>query len=149
MANENLSTFGSKVILSASINYPMGVEIEDWADDADPFGPDNVTISEYGISLNGALLSWQQPAVAELEFSVWANSDSDRILRNIFDTDSIRKGKAALINVLTLSVQFPDGEKAIFTSGKMLSGPPSSRAQQGGRKASKTYRFVFNLPMRG
>ena len=62
----DVSGTGLSINVIASNTYPQGILCTAFADDTDPLDFPEVTIAEYGMGLNGDLITWSSPQPLQL-----------------------------------------------------------------------------------
>jgi len=139
----DISSFGVRVILTATETFPGGISITQFADDADPFDLPSLQVRDVAMGVNGDLITWSRANPIKLTLGVVPNSDDDRNLGVLFESNRVGKGKQGARDVISLSVIYPDGSTASFTQGVITDGPPASSSASSGRLKSKSYMFAF------
>lgn len=139
----NVSATGLKMRLVASLTFPAGFDITQFADDADPLNSENLTIAETAAALNGDLVAWGTPNVIPLTVAVLPDTDEDRNLSILWNVNRIGKNKVAVQDVITLVVTYPNGDQKILSNGVMISGPALNSGSSEGRLKTKEYGFSF------
>lgn len=139
----NVSATGIKMRLVASLTFPAGFDITQFADDGDPLNSENLTIAETAAALNGDLVAWGKPNVIPLTVAVLPDTDEDRNLSILWNVNRIGKNKVAVQDVITLVVTYPNGDQKILSSGVMISGPALNSGSSEGRLKTKEYEFSF------
>jgi hypothetical protein len=142
MAND-ISGFGLRANLRASVTFPAGINITQFADDTDPFDSPELTQLEAGMGLNGDLLTWNtaNPIVATI--SVIPGSEDDRNLAVLAESNRVARGKQSSRDDITLTVIYPDGSSVTGISGKITTSVPMKSIASAGRQKTRTYGFVF------
>lgn len=140
---QNISGFGLRLNLRASITFPIGIDITQFADDADSFDSPEMTIGESAMGLNGDLLVWNTANPVVRTINVIPNSDDDRNLQVLFNANRAAQGKNPVQDVITLTAVFPDGRTEVFSPGAITTGNAGNSVASGGRMKSKAYTFVF------
>lgn len=139
----NVSATGIKMRLVASLTFPAGFDITQFADDGDPLNSENLTIAETAAALNGDLVAWGKPNVIPLTVAVLPDTDEDRNLSILWNVNRIGKNKVAVQDVITLVVTYPNGDQKILSNGVMISGPALNSGTAEGRLKTKEYEFSF------
>lgn len=139
----NVSATGIKMRLVASLTFPAGFDITQFADDGDPLNSENLTIAETAAALNGDLVAWGKPNVIPLTVAVLPDTDEDRNLSILWNVNRIGKNKVAVQDVITLVVTYPNGDQKILSNGVMISGPALNSGSSEGRLKTKEYEFSF------
>lgn len=139
----NVSATGIKMRLVASLTFPAGFDITQFADDGDPLNSENLTIAETAAALNGDLVAWGKPNVIPLIVAVLPDTDEDRNLSILWNVNRIGKNKVAVQDIITLVVTYPNGDQKILSNGVMISGPALNSGSSEGRLKTKEYEFSF------
>lgn len=139
----DVSVFGLKVQLNASETFPSGINITQFADDADPFDTPSMQIRDKAMGVNGDLITWSKATPIPLTLNVVANTEDDKNLAVLFEANRVGKGKQGARDVIDVTVVYPDGTTASFTQGVITDGMPANSASSAGRLKSKAYVFVF------
>lgn len=140
---QDISGFGLQISVRASVTFPTGIQITQFADDGDPFDAPTQQIMETAMGLNGDLIAFSKANPTKITLSVIPNSDDDRNLAVLAEANRVGKGKRSARDVITLSVGFPDGRSALFTQGKITDGAPANSVASAGRYKTKAYMFAF------
>lgn len=143
MAVLDVSAFGTKVLLIASNTFPNGVDLGQWADDADPVDSPNVAIGDAAGGVNGDLLTWDKFTPLPLTINVVPGSDDDANLQAVWEANRPGQGKVSAKDVITVTVTYPNGEQVTLDTGKMVSGPAAGSVAGAGRLKTKMYEFKF------
>lgn len=142
MAND-ISGFGTIVLLRASVTFPEGLEITQFADDADAFDLAEMTIADKAMGVNGDLVTWSKATSLDPSINVIPGSDDDTNLGILFEANRVGSGKVSAADVINLTVIYPDGTTDTYTNGKMLTGMPGKSLASSGRFKTKKYGFAF------
>lgn len=140
---QDVSATGVKVTVIAVPTFPQGFEISEFADDADPLDFPPAQIADYGMGVNGDLVTWTRPVPLEVTLNVIPNTDADKNLSILYDMNRAAKGKVSAQDLVTLVASYPDGSRKILSNGKLVSGVPAGSVASSGRIKTKEYRFVF------
>ncbi len=139
----DVSGTGLSITVIASKTYPNGILCTAFADDTDPMDFPELTITEYGMGLNGDLITWSSPQPLEFSISVVPGTPEDEALEFLFEANRVAKGKRPARDVITITVNYPDGRRKTLRPGKITSGLPGKGIASGGRVKTNTYGFVF------
>jgi hypothetical protein len=140
---ENIGGFGLSIDLVASVTYPSGITITQFADDADPFDSESIPIADKAMGLNGDLLVWSKPTPLPISISVVPGSDDDLNLAALADANRVGKGKISARDVISISCIYPDGTPLNLPVGVMTDAPTTPSIQSSARMKSQTYKFAF------
>lgn len=139
----NISASGLIVNIFASNTIPIPQELSDWADDADPFDMEALTVGEDAINLNGDYILWNNPTVMRPVFNVIPGSPTDILLSTLLHSNRVGPGKASAQDVIILDVIYPGLTKFTLNDGAIISGSPGIGAASAGRQKSRSYTFGF------
>lgn len=139
----DISVFGLRVQLQASQTFPSGISLTQFADDADPFDVPTMQIRDKAMGVNGDLITWAKATPITLSLSVVPNSDDDRNLGVLFESNRVGKGKQGARDIINVTAIYPDGRTVSFTQGVITDGMPANSPSSAGRLKSKTYQFAF------
>lgn len=140
----NISATGLVVTIIASNSFPIApLVITDWADDADPFDFENLTIAEDSMGMNGQYLTWSSPQPLRPTLNVIPGSESDQRLGLLFELNRVGEDKEGAGDVITMTAQYPGELPILLSGGSMLSGAPATSAASSGRKKTKPFTFGF------
>lgn len=139
----DISATGLSVRCIASVTFPTGFTITEFADDADPFDIPAIDIAATAMNVNGDLVSWSAPTPIGITVNVIPGSDADNNLSVIFEANRAGKNKLHARDVITLVGVYPDGATVTLSDGKMTNGVPASSPASGGRIKSKAFVFSF------
>lgn len=140
---QDVSATGVKITVITVPTYPKGFEVSEFADNADPLDFPPTQIADYGMGVNGDLVTWTKPVPLEITLNVIPNTDADKNLGILYDMNRAAKGKISAQDLVTLVASYPDGTRKIFSNGKLISGVPANGVSSDGRIKTKEYKFVF------
>ena len=140
---QDISGFGLRVQLFASVTFPAGIDITAFADDADPFDIPSQQLADKAMGLNGDLVTWStaNPVLATL--NVIPGSQDDVNLQILAESNRVGKGKQSNRDVITMVAIYPDGSTFTGINGKITDAPMGNSVAQAGRLKSKAYAFAF------
>lgn len=139
----DISGFGLKVRLIASITFPSGFNITQFADDADPFDLPSMQIRDKAMGINGDLVTWSKANPIAATLSLIPNSLDDRNMQILFEANRVGKGKQGARDIITLVAIYPSGTVWTGTQGVITDGMPGSGVASAGRLKSNAYQFAF------
>lgn len=141
--SENITGFGTTMVLAASTTFPAGFSITQLADDADPLDVPEMSIADSAMGVNGTLVVWARAARIEAVIAVVPNGNDDRNLALLLETNRVSQGKRSARDVITLTVAYPDGRTKVFQQGVIVAGQVANSVSSAGRYKTRTYRFHF------
>ena len=146
---QNISGFGLTVSILASNTFPVGLLIDQFADDSDPFDLPSLQIADSAMGLNGDLITWSKANPIKLTLNVIPQSYSDLNLAILLEANRVGRGKTGSRDIITLTAIYPNGSPIILTNGFMTDGIPGSPVASAGRLKSKSYQFSFENKVLG
>jgi hypothetical protein len=139
----DISGFGTRVTVVASVTFPQGFTCTQFADDGDPIDTPSQQIKEVVMGLNGDLIPFSKATPYRAVLSVIPDSEDDRNLAVLFDANRVARGKQSARDVITMTVVYPDGSTKTLTQGVLTDGNPATGIASAGRKKTKAYSFAF------
>jgi hypothetical protein len=140
---QNISGFGLIVNVLASVTFPVGLLITQFADDSDPFDIPSLQIADKAMGINGDLITWSKANPIIITLNVIPQSFSDLNLAVLLEANRVARGKTGARDVITMSAIYPNGSPIILTNGVITDGLPGSAVASSGRIKSKSYSFAF------
>lgn len=140
---QDISGFGSRVTVRASVTFPQGFTLTQFPDDADPFDSPALQIADKAMGLNGDMVKWSKANPVPLTLSVIPDTDDDRNMAVLFEANRVARGKQSARDVITVTIVYPDGKTKTFSRGCITDGPPATGVASAGRKKTKSYVFAF------
>lgn len=140
---QDISVFGLRVQVVASQTFPSGINITQFADDADPFDAPSMQIRDKAMGVNGDLITWSKANPLPVTLNVVPNGEDDKNLSVLFEANRVGKGKQGARDTIAITVIYPDGRTSSFTQGTITDGMPSNSATSAGRLKTKAYAFAF------
>ena len=141
---QDIGGLGSKVTIIAVPTFPQGFTITEFASDSDPIVVDDVEVTNTEVGVNGDVVSWHRATTIPVEISVIPNSESDRNLQILVNSNRGAKNKVSLNDDITMSIAHADGTIETYTGGKIASGKIGKSISSDGKMRTGTYRFVFS-----
>lgn len=140
---QDVSGFGTQINLLASRTFPAGINITEFADDADPLDMASIQIADKTMGLNGDLITWSKATPLPMVINVIPGSESDRNLQVLAESNRVGKGKASNRDIITAVVIYPDGTTVTLIGGKITDAMMGNGIASSGRLKSKAYAFSF------
>lgn len=147
---EDISGFGLILRVRASMTFPAGFNVTQFADDADPFDAPSIQVRDKAMGVNGDLIVWSRANPLLLSVSVIPGTADDRNLSILLDANRVSRGKMGARDVITLVGIYPGlpGRAITCSMGTITDGPPLQSVASSGRKKSNTYQFAFENVVR-
>lgn len=139
----DVSAIGVSVRVIASITFPQGFTVTEFADDADPFDLPSIDIATVSMNVNGNPIFQSAPVPVTLTLNVIPGSFSDENLAVIFEANRAAQNKRYVQDIITMVGVYPNGATIMLSDGKMTSGVPGHGVASAGRLKSKQYGFAF------
>lgn len=139
----DISGFGLQIQMIASVTFPAGITLTQFADDADPFDVPALKIAEATMGLNGDGLKSSKASVIPITINLIPDLSDDVNMSILLDQNRVAKGKNNVKDVITMTAIFPDGSTTTLTGGTLTDGSPSTSIASAGRKKTKVYTFAF------
>lgn len=139
----DISGFGLRINLIASVTFPLGILITQFADDADPLDLAAIDVADMTMGLNGDLVSWSRAIPVPCTLAVIPGSDDDRNLAVLLEANRASQGKRPARDIITGTIMYADGSTMGLLQGKIRNGMPGNSIASAGRMKSKPYIFGF------
>ena len=139
----NISGFGLVVRLIASSTFPTGIDLTQFADDADPFDTPSQELAAGAMGLNGDAVQWARANLIPLTINIIPNSDDDRNLAVLAEANRVAKGKNGAQDEITITGVYPDGRTVTYVRGFLSNAMLGNSVSSAGRMKSKPYIFQF------
>lgn len=139
----DISGFGLRITIIASVMFPAGITLTQFADDADPLDSPSQQLADVGMGLNGHMVSWRTPAVIPVTFNLLPNTADDRNMRLLAEANMVSEGKSSTNDVITMTVYYPSGEVRMLSGGVITDGMIGNGVASAGRLKTKAYVFKF------
>lgn len=140
---QDISGFGIRVVLRASVTFPQGISLTQFADDADPFDTPSQQIMDKAMGLNGDMVVWSKANPITPTLNVIPNTDDDRNLQVLAEANRVGRGKTSARDVITMTVIYPDGRSLTLTQGKITDAILTQPVASAGRLKTKPFAFAF------
>ena len=140
---QNISGYGSSINILASKTFPVGLIINQFADDADPLDVPSLQIADSAMGLNGDLIVWSKANPIKVTLDVIPSSFSDINLAILMEANRVGRGKTGARDVITMNLIYPSGNFISLINGVITDGLPFSPVASAGRLKSKSYSFAF------
>lgn len=140
---QDISAFGIRVRLVASVTFPAGIDITQFADDADSLDVPQQQIADKAMGVNGDLVTWSKANPLLVTLNIIPASDDDRNLSVLLEANRVARGKRGARDVITLTAVYPDGTTQTWSLGRITDGMPGKALASSGRMKTKPYMFAF------
>ena len=139
----DISGTGLSILVRASNTYPQGILCTAFPDDTDPFDFPEITITEYGMGLNGDLVTWSSPQPLQFSLSLIPGTPEQVAMEFLFEANRVAKNKMSAKDTITIVAMYADGTTKTLKPGRIVGGIPGKGVASGGRIKTPTYNFVF------
>ena len=140
---QNISGFGLSVNVIASVTFPLGFVVTQFADDADPLDVPSIQVGDSAMGINGDLITWSKANPIKATLNVVPSSEDDINLAILLEANRPGRGKTGIRDIITMTLVYPSGNFVNLISGIITDGTPSSSVSSAGRLKSKNYAFTF------
>jgi hypothetical protein len=140
---QEVSGTGIRVKIIALPTFPVGIDCTAFADDADPLDTPEIQIAEWGMGVNGDMVIWRAPKPIEVMLNLIPNTEEDKNLAILFDSNRVAKNKVSTKDNITMVVTYPDGTVKTLTNGAIVQAMPLNSIASNAKTKSRPYRFVF------
>lgn len=140
---QRVGSTGLLIILTVPVLFPTGLELTEFANDADPLDFGEIQIGASAMNINGLKASWSTPAVVPMSISLTPGTEDDINMSLLFDTNRIGINKIITGADITAVVYYPDGISRRCTGGSVASYTPARSSTESGFFKSRTYSFEF------
>lgn len=139
----DISGYGLRVQLVASVTFPAGITLEQFADDVDPVDSASIQIRDKAMGINGDLITWSKATPIPMVTALIPGSEDDRNMAVLFEANRTGKGKAGARDIITATIIYPDGNTLTLLQGVITDGPAGRGVGSGGRLKTSAYTFAF------
>ena len=140
---QDISAFGIRVQLVASVTFPAGFTITQFADDGDSLDVPQQQIRDKAMGVNGDLIVWSKANPLLTTINVIPASEDDRNLSVLLEANRVARGKTGARDVVTMTALYPDGTTQTWSNGAITDGIPGKALASSGRMKTKPYMFAF------
>ena len=140
---QDISGFGLQVTVIASVTFPNGFVITQFAGDADPFDTPSIQLADTEMSLNGDLVKWSTASMIPATINVIPNTDDDLNLAVLAEANRVGLNKQSARDLITLTGVYPNGSTITFSDGYITDAPAGNSVATTGRIKTKPYVFAF------
>lgn len=140
---QDISAYGIRLRLVASVTFPAGIDITQFADDADSVDVPSQQIADKAMGVNGDLVVWSKANPINLTINVIPNTEDDRNLAVLLEANRVGRGKRSARDIITATAVYPDGRTITWSNGAITDGIPGNALASSGRMKSKPYLFSF------
>jgi hypothetical protein len=140
---QDISAFGIRVQLYASVTFPAGITLSQFSDDADSLDLPSQQVNDKAMGVNGDLVVWSKANPLNLTLNMIPATPDDINLSVLLEANRTSRGKRSAQDSITLVALYPDGRSITWSPGKITDGIPGNALASSGRMKSKPYQFTF------
>lgn len=140
---QDISGYGLKVIIRATVTFPQGITLTQFADDADPLDMASIQVADTAMGLNGDLITWSKAIPIPMTLNLIPGSDDDLNMAVLLEANRVGRGKRSARDVITSVIQYADGTSQTVSQGKITNGMPGNSVASSARLKTKPYIFAF------
>lgn len=141
--SQNISGFGIVVNIKASNTFPVGFDLTQFADDADPFDTPSQQVADVAMGLNGHMVTWSVANPLQLTVNIIPNGTDDTNMGILLEANRVALGKRSARDEITLTATYPDGKIVTWQGGAITDGIPANSIASSGRMKTKPYILKF------
>lgn len=142
MTND-VSGFGIVVGLVASVTFPAGITITQFADDADPLDMPSIKIADTAMGLNGDLITWAKANPLPATLNIIPGSNDDTNLSILAEANRVGQGKNGARDSITMTVRYPSGKVVTLSQGVITDAMFGNSVASAGRQKTKPFVMSF------
>ena len=139
----DVSALGIKATIVAIPSYPVGFTLTQFADDGDSINVPDLTTMQSGMGVNGDLVVWRVPTPVEIDVNLIPGTEECQNMENLFKLNMTQKNKVSSKDIITMTIEHPDGKISILTNGYIVGGKPIQDYSASGRAKTRTFRLYF------
>jgi hypothetical protein len=139
----DISAMGIKATLRAVPSYPVGFTMTQFADDGDSLNVPDMTIMSHAMGVNGDMVVWRTAVPCQVDINLIPGTDDCNNMENLFKLNLTQKNKVSSKDLITLTIEHPNGKVDVLTNGYIIAGKPIQDYSANGRAKTRTFRLVF------
>ena len=139
----DVSGFGLVVNLQASITFPLGLQVTQFAADTDPLDMAAVDIADTLMGINGDLILWRKAIPLPMALAVIPGSLDDQNLQILADANRVGINKPSAGDIIQAAVVYPDKSTTQLTNGAIISAMFGRSVAGSGQQKTRVYTFKF------
>lgn len=140
---QDISAFGIRVQIVASVTFPAGITVTQFADDGDSLDVPQQQIADKAMGVNGDLVVWSKANPLLATLNIIPGSEDDRNLSVLLEANRVARGKRGARDTITMTAIYPDETTQTWSLGRITDGIPGKALAASGRMKSKPYMFAF------
>ena len=146
---QNISGYGLSVNIIASVSFPVGLFLTQWADNINPFEIPSIQIADKAMGLNGDLIVWTKATPITVTLAAIPGSYTDLNLAVLLEANRAGRGKTSTRDVIQMVGIYGNNTPIVLTNGAITDGMPGNSVESAGRLSSKPYIFTFENKVAG
>ncbi len=141
---QDTSSVGLLVRLTASVTFPLGINITAFPEDNDVGVTGSTEIAGHASGINGDLITWCVANGIETQVPVIPNTVDESLMDILFQANRVSKNRFPKKDIINMTVTNPvTAVSKTYKNGKMLNAPAGYQYGGDGRIKTKVYTFVF------
>lgn len=140
---QDISAFGIRLRLVASVTFPAGIDLTQFADDGDSLDIPQQQIADKAMGVNGDLIVWSKANPLNVTINIIPGSEDDRNMSVLLEANRVARGKRGARDVITLTAIYPDETTQTWSLGRITDGIPGKALAASGRMKTKPYMLTF------
>jgi hypothetical protein len=129
--------------IKASVTFPAGFSVSQFADDTDPLDSASVEVQTTAMGANGDLIVWNSPKPIPATIAVIPKSNDDTNLGILLEANRKGKNKTIANDEITMTITYNDDSTTTLNGGAITSGILVNSSSSDNRLKSKPYGFMF------
>lgn len=143
MADNNISAYGTSITLVASKTIPQGFTFNAFAHDSDPFDIDSAEVADSGMGINGHMPHWTVCKFRNITIRSIASTDAANTFYELMKVNRAGYNKKPVDDTISITINYPDGAKGMYTNGIVIAGPLQPGAATAGNLKTPEFTFRF------
>jgi hypothetical protein len=140
---QDISAFGIRLQLVASVTFPAGITLTQFADDGDSLDVPQQQIADKAMGVNGDLIVWSKANPLNITINIIPGSEDDRNMSVLLEANRVARGKRGARDTITLTAIYPDETTQTWSPGRITDGIPGKALAASGRMKTKPYMLTF------
>jgi len=140
---QDISAFGIRVQLVASVTFPAGITLTQFADDGDSLDVPQQQIADKAMGVNGDLIVWSKANPLNVTINIIPGSEDDLNMSVLLEANRVARGKRGARDTITLTAIYPDETTQTWSLGRITDGIPGKALAASGRMKTKPYMLTF------
>lgn len=140
----DVSGHETKVTIASLQTFPMGFTMDQFTDDRDPIDISDDEVAGVVKTYDGGVFTHTKGNPVYVSVAVIPGGSDDKNLKILLAAKRSVVQLSSFNDLTSMIISYPNGNKAVFAGGSILSGPPADSISSQGRRKGNLYRFVFS-----